>query len=68
MSVPDVADLPAVRPLIPNLAAAEPPTVVVRWMLRGVTVIIFATATVIGVQVATAAPAESPVSTSVSHP
>jgi hypothetical protein len=36
-------------------------------MLRGFTVIIFTAATVIGVQFGTAAPAESPVSTSVSH-
>jgi hypothetical protein len=36
-------------------------------MLRGVTVIIFGLATIVGIQFAAAAPAESPVSTSVSH-
>ena len=67
MSVPDVADLPAVPNLVPNLASAEPSTGVIRWMLRGVTVIIFGLATVVGIQFAAAAPAESPVSTTVSH-
>jgi hypothetical protein len=49
---------------VPGLAAAEPSAVFVRWMLRIVTVIIFLAATVIGVQLATAAPSQSPVSTS----
>lgn len=67
MSVPDVALLTNLRSRVPNLTAAEPSAGFVRWMLRGVTVIIFATATVIGVQFAAAAPADPPVSTSVSH-
>ena len=67
MSVPDVALLTNLRSRVPNLASAETSAGFVRWMLRGITVIIFGTATVIGVQFAAAAPAESPVSTSVSH-
>ena len=67
MSVPDVALLTNLRSRVPNLASAEPSALFVRWMLRGFTVIIFTAATVIGVQFGTAAPAESPVSTSVSH-
>jgi len=64
MSVPDVAILINVRSLAPSLATGEPSALVVRWMLRLVTVIIFLAATVIGVQVATAAPTEPPVSIS----
>jgi hypothetical protein len=67
MSVPDVAILTNLRSRVPNLAAAEPSAAFVRWMLRGITVIIFGLATVVGIQFAAAAPAESPVSTSVSH-
>jgi hypothetical protein len=64
MSVPDVAILINIRSLSPSLATGEPSAVVVRWMLRLVTVIIFLAATVIGVQFATAAPTEPPVSIS----
>ena len=67
MSVPDVATLINIRALVPSLAPAELPAAFVRWMLRLATVIIFVAATVIGVQLATAAPAESPASTSVSQ-
>ena len=67
MSVPDVAILTILRSRVPNLASAEPSAVFVRWMLRGVTVIIFAAATVIGVQSAAVAPAESPASPSEPH-
>lgn len=63
MSVPDVATLVNIRNLVPSVATAEPPAVLVRWMLRLATVIIFVAATVIGVQLAMAAPTESPVST-----
>ncbi|HEV2929581.1 MAG TPA: hypothetical protein VGW74_12880 [Propionibacteriaceae bacterium] len=63
MSVPDVAILINIRSLAPpSRATGEPSALVVRWMLRLVTVIIFVAATVIGVQVATAAPTEPPVS------
>jgi hypothetical protein len=64
MSIPDVTSLINIRTLVPSLAPAELPAAFVRWMLRLLTVIIFLTATVIGVQIATAAPTESPVSTS----
>ncbi len=67
MSVPDVAGLITPRSLVPDLAAAQPSAVFVRRLLRVVTVIIFATATVIGVQFAAAAPTESPVSPRVLH-
>jgi len=67
MSVPGVATLNSIRSRVPNLATAEPSATVVRWMLRLVTVIIFVAATVIGVQLATAAPSQSPVSSSGSH-
>ena len=46
---------------------AEPPAVLVHWMLRLATVIIFLAATVIGVQLALAAPTEPPASTSESR-
>ena len=67
MSVPDIATQINIRSLLPSLATTEPSAVFVRWMLRVVTGIIFVAATVIGVQLAAAAPTESPVSTSVSH-
>ena len=67
MSVPGVTTLISIRSRVPNLAAAEPSATVVRWMLRLVSVIIFVAATVIGVQLATAAPSQSPVSSSGSH-
>jgi hypothetical protein len=63
MSLPDVATLLNLRSLLPSVAA-EPPAVLVRWMLRLATVIIFLAATVIGVQFALAAPTEPPASTS----
>jgi hypothetical protein len=63
MSLPDVATLLNLRRLVPSVTA-EPPAVLVRWMLRLATVIIFLAATVIGVQFALAAPTEPPVSTS----
>jgi hypothetical protein len=68
MSIPDVATLINIRSWVPNLTTAEPSAVFVRRMLRVVTGVIFVAATVIGVQFAAAAPAEPPVSTSVSHP
>ena len=64
MSVPDVAILINIRSLAPSLATGEPSAAFIRWMLRLVTVIIFVAATVIGVQLATAAPTEPPVSVS----
>ena len=67
MSVPDIATLVNIRSRLPNLATTEPSAVFVRWKLRALTGIIFVTATVIGVQLAAAAPAESPAVTSVSH-
>ena len=67
MSVPDVATLINIRSLVPSAATAEPPAVFVRWMLRLATVMIFAAATVIGVQFALAAPTGSPVSLSESR-
>jgi hypothetical protein len=67
MSVPDIASPVNIRNLLPNLATTEPSAVFVRWMLRIVTGIIFLAATVIGLQLAAAAPSESPVLTSVSH-
>ena len=67
MSVPGVANLVSIRSRVPNLATAVPSASFVRWMLRLVTVIIFVAATVIGVQLATAAPSQSPVSSSGSH-
>lgn len=67
MSIPGVATLISVRSRVPNLATAEPSASVVRWMLRLVTLIIFVAATLIGVQLATAAPSHPPVSSSGSH-
>ena len=64
MSVPDVATLINIRGLVPRVVSASRPDVLVRWMLRIATVVIFAAATVIGVQLALAAPTESPVSLS----
>jgi hypothetical protein len=64
MSVPDVAILINIRSRSPSLATGELSAVVVRWILRLVTVIIFVAATVIGVQFATAAPTEPLVSIS----
>jgi hypothetical protein len=59
MSFPDVATLVNLRGLVQRVAA-EPPAVLVRWMLRFATVIIFLVATVIGVQLASSAPTEPP--------
>ena len=64
MSVPDVATSISLRSLIPSVAAAQPSSVLVGWMLRATTVIVFVVATIIGVEVALAAPTESPVSIS----
>ncbi|HLL63304.1 MAG TPA: hypothetical protein VK401_09660 [Propionibacteriaceae bacterium] len=64
MSVPDVATSISLRSLVPSVASAKPSSVLVRWMLRATTVIVFVVATVVGVQVALAAPAVSPVSIS----
>ena len=64
MSVPDVATSISLRSLLPSVAWAQLSGVVVRWMLRIITVVVFALATIIGVSVALAAPAESPVSIS----
>ena len=67
MSVPRVATLISIRSRVPNLATAEPSAAMVRWMLRLVTVIIFLAATIIGVQLAMAAPSQSPASSNGSH-
>ena len=64
MSVPDVATSISLRGLVPSIASAQPSNAVVRWMLRATTAVVFVLATIIGVQVALAAPAESPVSIS----
>jgi cell division septal protein FtsQ len=64
MSVPDVATSISLRRLVPSAVSAQPSSVLVRWMLRATTVIVFVVATVVGVQVALAAPAVSPVSIS----
>lgn len=64
MSVPDVATSISLRSLVPSVASAQPSSALMRWMLRTMTVVVFAVATIIGVQVALAAPAESPVSIS----
>ena len=64
MSVPDVATSISLRSLVPSVGSAQPSSVLVRWMLRLTTVVVFVLATVIGVSVALAAPAESPVSIS----
>jgi hypothetical protein len=66
MSLADVATLLNLRSLLPSVAA-EPPAILIRWMLRLTTVIIFLAATVIGVQLALAAPSEPPASTSESR-
>jgi hypothetical protein len=66
MSFRDVATLVNLRSLVQRVSA-EPPAVLVRWMLRLATVITFLVATVIGVHLALAAPTEPPASTSVSH-
>ena len=64
MSVSDVATSISLRNLLPSAASAQRSSVLVLWMLRATTVIVFAVATIIGVQVALAAPTESPVSIS----
>jgi hypothetical protein len=66
MSVPDVASLLNMRSLLPSVAA-EPSAILIRWMLRLTTVVIFLAATVIGVELALAAPTEPPASTSESR-
>jgi hypothetical protein len=63
MSLPDVAAMVNLRGLVQRVAA-EPPAVLVRWLLRLATVIIFLAATVIGVQLALSAPTEPPASVS----
>ena len=67
MSVPGVATSISLRSLVPSVASAQPSSALVRWMLRTTTAVVFAVATIIGVQVALAAPAESPVSISESR-
>ncbi|HZA04243.1 MAG TPA: hypothetical protein VE617_06745 [Propionibacteriaceae bacterium] len=62
MSVPDVATSTSLRSLVPSAISAQPSSVLVRWMLRTTTLIVFAVATVIGFHVALAAPTESPAS------
>ena len=64
MSVPDVAMLVSIRSQSPSLAGSEPSALFVRWMLRLLSVIVFLVATVIGIQLAVAAPSEPPVSIS----
>jgi len=64
MSVPDVATSISLHSLAPGIASDQPSSVLARWLLRATTVIVFVVATVIGVQVALAAPSESPVSIS----
>jgi hypothetical protein len=64
VSVPDVAASINIRSLVPSLASIQPSGVLVRWSLRATTMVIFAVATVLGVQTALAAPTESPVSVS----
>jgi hypothetical protein len=64
MSVPDVATLINIRGRVPSVVSAQSPGVLVRWMLRLATLVIFGVATVIGVQLGLTAPAESPVSIS----
>ena len=64
MSVPDVATSISLRSLVPSIASASPSSALVRWMVRATTVIVFAVATIIGIQVALSAPSESPVSIS----
>lgn len=64
MSVPDVATSISLRSLVPSVASAQPSSALVRWILRATTVVVFTVATIVGVQVALAAPAESPASTS----
>jgi hypothetical protein len=62
VSAPDVATSLHLRSLVPSVVSAQPSGVVVRWLLRATTVIIFAVATFLGVQVALTAPTESPAS------
>jgi hypothetical protein len=64
MSVPDVANSISLRSLVPSVISAQPSSVLVRWMLRVTTLVVFGIATVIGVGVGLAAPSESPVSIS----
>jgi len=64
MSVPGVASSISLRGLVPSVASAQPSSALVRWMLRMMTAVVFAVATIMGVQVALAAPAESPASIS----
>jgi hypothetical protein len=64
VSVPDVAASINIRSLVPSLASIQPSSILVRWTLRATTMVIFSVATVLGIQVALAAPTESPVSIS----
>ena len=64
MSAPDVANSVSLRSLVPSVISAQPSSVLVRWMLRLTTLVVFGIATVIGVGVGLAAPSESPVSIS----
>jgi hypothetical protein len=64
MSVPDVATSISLRSLVPSVASAQPSSVLVRWMLRATTLVVFGLATVIGVGLGLDAPAVSPVSIS----
>ena len=64
MSVLGVASSMSLRSLVPSAVSAQPSSVLVRWMLRAVTLVVFGLATVIGVGFGLAAPTESPVSIS----
>ena len=64
MSVSHVVTSISLRGLVPSIDSARAPSVLVRWMLRATTVLVFAVATIIGVWVGLAAPSESPVSIS----
>jgi hypothetical protein len=64
MSVPGFATSVSLRSLVPSIASAQPSGVLVRWVLRLTTAVIFTVATIVGISVALAAPAESPVTIS----
>lgn len=63
-SVRDVGTSTTIHGLGPSAVSAQPNSVLVRWLLRLTTVIVFAVATAVGVSVGLAAPTESPVSIS----
>lgn len=64
MSVRDVGTSTSIRGLVPRMVPTPPDGVLVRWLLRLTTVIVFAVATAVGVSVGLTAPTESPVSIS----